>query len=534
MRATLEWSLELLPEPEQKLLGTLSVFAGGWTLEAAEDVCPDGGAGHDILDLLWHLVDKSLVLVTRRGGEARYRLLETVRQYASGRLRSGGEEEAARQRHALYFLHLTERAEPELSSAGQAAWLERLERELDNLRAALGWFRESGQRQAHLCMAGALWRFARARLEEALVLFHALGDERGAASASQVLGSIARELGNYARAEALHEESLALWRKVRDEIGEGRSLNYLGFVAWLQDKHERAKKLCEETLVRFRGLGDNEVVAWALISLEAPRSRPGIAAGRGCCWRRASRSPGSLATRRAWPGRSTNSASWRAVRATTGGRRTCCARAWRPTNGSATGGGPRASWKAWQKLVAPGETWSWRRASSTPPRPSATPSPPRCLPVSAPTARKAFPPRALGSARPSSRWRGPGRAMSPEQAMKHALNAQAPPLPAASASRRPPVEAPGLTRREREIALLVASGLTNRRIAKELSIAERTVDTHVARILKKFGLRSRDQVADRLGERRSHETGAGVPPSGPMRDFCFLAREKEARAWSFM
>ncbi|MGH3148928.1 MAG: ATP-binding protein, partial [Rubrobacter sp.] len=158
MRATIAWSHELLPEPEKELLAKLSVFAGGWTLEAAEAVCPEFDEGRfSTLDLLARLVDKSLVLVTGRGGEARYRLLETVRQYASGKLESGGEGDVVRQRHALFFLDLAERAERESSGAGQAAWLERLEGELDNLRAATGWFLESGQSKPHLRLAGALW-----------------------------------------------------------------------------------------------------------------------------------------------------------------------------------------------------------------------------------------------------------------------------------------------------------------------------------------------------------------------------------------
>jgi predicted ATPase/DNA-binding SARP family transcriptional activator len=316
LRAALAWSYDLLSEPEQKLLGRLSVFVGGWTLEAAEAVGAGSGIEEDeVLDLLSRLVDKSLVIAEADGdGVPRYRLLETVRQYASATLGSGGGEEAVGQRHALFFLELADRAEPELSGAGQAAWLDRLERELDNLRAAMAWFRESGQRQAHLRLAGSLWRFcylrghyeegrgwlegalargddapptvrakahlgagvltllqceydrARGRLEEALALYRALGDDWGVASASQMLGSIARERGEYARSEALHEESLALWRKLGDEAGEARSLNYLAYVAWLQEKHEWAKELCEETLARFRRLGDNEIIAWALIS----------------------------------------------------------------------------------------------------------------------------------------------------------------------------------------------------------------------------------------------------------------------------
>ena len=321
LKATLAWSYELLSKAEQELYGRLSVFAGGWTLEAAEEVCSGDGIEEDevwdsnptVLDLLSRLVDKSLV-VAETDGAPRYRLLETVRQFASEKLGSG-EEQAVRQRHALYFLELAELAEPELCGAGQAAWLDRLERELDNFRTAVGYFRESGQRTAQLRLAGSLWRFcylrgyyaegrgwlegalvdgddaptsarakaqlgagvltflqcdydrARGRLEEAMALYRDLGDDQGVASASQTLGSIARERGDYARSEALHGESLALWRKLGDEFGEARSLNYLGYVGWLQEKHDRVRQLCEDTLVRFRRLGDNEGIAWALISL---------------------------------------------------------------------------------------------------------------------------------------------------------------------------------------------------------------------------------------------------------------------------
>ena len=315
LKATLGWSHDLLSGPEQALFGRLSVFAGGWSLEAAEAVGAGSGIEEgEVLDLLSRLVDKSLVLVTGRTGEARYRLLETVRQYASDKLAAGGEEEVVRQRHAVFFLGLAERAELELSGTQQVAWLDRLERELGNLREALGWFRESGQWPARLRLAGSLWRFcylrghyeegrgwlegalateddepssARAkaclgagaltflqcdydraseRLQEALALYRSLRDDRGVASASQLLGSIARERGEYARSEALHEESLAYYRKLGDEVGEAQSLNYLAYVAWLQGKHARARELCEETLYRFRALGDNEIIAWALIS----------------------------------------------------------------------------------------------------------------------------------------------------------------------------------------------------------------------------------------------------------------------------
>ena len=316
LRATLAWSYELLGETEQKLFERLAVFAGGWTLEATEAVGSGSGLDEDdVLDLLSRLVDKSLVVAESSDDRARYRLLEVVRQYASEKLAARGEERAVRQRHAQFFLELAEAAEPELGGKEQVLWLDRLEAELDNLRAAAVWFGEGGPRTAHLRLAGSLWRFcylrglyeqggrwlegaltsengapspalakvylgagvltflqceydrARGRLEEALALYRDLGDDQGIASASQTLGSIARERGDYARSEALHEESLALWGRLGDEAGEAQSLNYLGYVAWLQGKYERARELGEEVLARYRRLGDNEIVVWALINM---------------------------------------------------------------------------------------------------------------------------------------------------------------------------------------------------------------------------------------------------------------------------
>jgi predicted ATPase/DNA-binding SARP family transcriptional activator len=327
LKATLEWSYKLLSEQERELLERLSVFTGGWALEAAEAVGAGSGieegrgsygpvSNPPLLDLLSGLVDKSLVVAEADGdGALRYRLLETVRQYATEKLAATEEEDSVRQRHAMFFLELAERAEPELSGTEQVAWLDRLESELGNLRVALGWFKESVQGLDLLRLAGSLWRFCylrghyeegrrwlegalatgdsapsparakaylgagamtfrrceyergREQLEEAVAIYRTLGDDRGVASASHMLGSIAGERGDYARSEALHEESLAIWRRLGDEAGEAQALNYLSYVAWLQEKHERAKELGEETLARFRRLGDNEIIAWALINL---------------------------------------------------------------------------------------------------------------------------------------------------------------------------------------------------------------------------------------------------------------------------
>jgi predicted ATPase len=145
LAATLEWSHELLGETERTLFRRLSVFSGGFSLEAAEGICTGGGIEEDdVLDLLSRLVDKSLVSVAEHGGvEARYRLLETIRQYGQEKLLESEETDYIGARHALFFLHLAEEAEPRINSADRSRRLERLEKDHDNLRAALAWSLEA-------------------------------------------------------------------------------------------------------------------------------------------------------------------------------------------------------------------------------------------------------------------------------------------------------------------------------------------------------------------------------------------------------
>ncbi|MBA2714724.1 MAG: AAA family ATPase, partial [Rubrobacteraceae bacterium] len=161
LRATLDWSHDLLPEAEQALFRRLSVFAGGWTLETAESVCTGGGIEREsILDLIGGLVDKSHVVAgSVNGGVVRYRMLEPVRQYAREKLEGSGEVDDVRSRHAAFFLTLAEEAEPELKGARQEAWLERLEREHDNLRAALSWTLERDEVEIPLRFGAALGEF---------------------------------------------------------------------------------------------------------------------------------------------------------------------------------------------------------------------------------------------------------------------------------------------------------------------------------------------------------------------------------------
>ncbi|HTM00986.1 MAG TPA: protein kinase, partial [Candidatus Omnitrophota bacterium] len=162
LRAAVDWSYDLLTPAEKTLLNRLSVFAGGFTLEAAEAVCSDDALDTlDLLDTLTHLVDRSLVVPEEAGeGEVRYRLLETIREYGREKLEAAEQRTAFRVRHAEHFLALAEQAEPELTGPGQAAWLHRLSREHDNLRAALvTWLEVEGPPVRGLKLAGALWRF---------------------------------------------------------------------------------------------------------------------------------------------------------------------------------------------------------------------------------------------------------------------------------------------------------------------------------------------------------------------------------------
>ena len=147
LRSLFDWSYDLLQEKEKLTLQHLSVFSGGWTLAAAEQVCADDGTGDgELLDLLTSLCDKSLVVAEQSASVSRYRLLETVRQYAEERLLERGSDGTVRRRHRDYFMALVEEAAPELQGADQANWLERIEVEHDNLRTALNWSLDNANR----------------------------------------------------------------------------------------------------------------------------------------------------------------------------------------------------------------------------------------------------------------------------------------------------------------------------------------------------------------------------------------------------
>ncbi|MBI4790440.1 MAG: tetratricopeptide repeat protein, partial [Chloroflexi bacterium] len=284
LRATIAWSYDLLSQPEQLLLNRLSVFVGGWTLEAAESVCGTNGLdASQVLDLTTRLVDKSLVIVEEQTDSARYRMLETIREYGAERLAESAEAPVLHRRHMDFFLTLVEGAEPELYGEEQACWFDELEREHDNLRAALErskteeWGKEPGLR-----LAGALWPFweirgymteGRAHLEAALARVEdAVTPTR--AKALVGAGTLAWHQGDFAHATSLHEQALAVQRQLGDRQGIAFSLNNLGVQYMDQSEYERAASRFEESLALAKEVRDWRTVGFGLHNLaEVERHR---------------------------------------------------------------------------------------------------------------------------------------------------------------------------------------------------------------------------------------------------------------------
>ncbi|HEX5504123.1 MAG TPA: helix-turn-helix domain-containing protein [Thermomicrobiales bacterium] len=301
LRAAIGWSEELLGAPERTLFARLGVFAGGWTLAAAAEVSSEQSEGRNALpgedfSLLtshFSLLEQSLVRAeTAAGGEPRYAMLETIREYAAERLAASGEEEAVRARHAAYYLTLAEEAEPHLRGPEQGAWLARLEAEGDNLRAALTWALEGGEAEVGLRLAAALAGFWRTRghhaegqrwLERALALT-ADAPDAARAKALNAAGAIAVERYDLARAEAWYAEGLALWRAAGDARGGVRALVGLGSVAFIRGDYPAAERSYREAAAWAREAGQTWEAANALTNLTLALRYRGVlaeAAARG-------------------------------------------------------------------------------------------------------------------------------------------------------------------------------------------------------------------------------------------------------------
>jgi len=304
LRSTIDWSHDLLTEPEQILLRRLAVFAGGFTLEAAEAVCSEGLKRSDILDLLGRLVDKSLVIVdmsARR--QTHYRLLETIREYAFEKLTESGEATSIRNQHLEFFTGLAERAAPNAFGAKTIKYYEQIDSELDNIRLAVEWAIETRQALIAYRLAAALFYFwynrslqgewferlrrvfsipdgnartperakalnslsffywagmtdvnPRLEIEEALSIGRELGDDHIIAQSLTNLGRNEGVDGNYSKARSLLEQGLSIAQKLGPEHKMEFILtnNFLGDVAWHQGDLKNARLFYEEGVSAFK------------------------------------------------------------------------------------------------------------------------------------------------------------------------------------------------------------------------------------------------------------------------------------------
>ena len=518
LRATLDWSHDLLLPREQAVFRRLSVFAGGCRLEAATAICASQGVeAPDVLDLIARLVDKSLVIVEPREGDSRYRLLEPLRQYAVQRLAARDETRAFEQRHAEYFLAVAEQAAPELSGRDQIAWLASLDGEVDNLRAALhnlaqwssaelelraaialrpyweargqlgegrGWLERAVARgradgaptrmlRDALFGAGRLsqWqadlRHSAALIEESVALSRDLHEDEAIAEELAWLGTVYRRQGDVARAVAALEESVSVGRRLGTSVGYASALTCMGVLLGNRGDLEGARRLLESSLTLWGRIGDLRWQAITLVMLgTVATGQPAITEARawlveGLDLLRAIGDPvfalfaiEGLAAVEIRDGRPVRAARWLGATEVLRHRL----------------GAERAlpNWRSWGRMLAAlteqlGET-------------------------------------GLTSALAA------GRGLQLEDIVSEAIQAPAAvtpgPEPATSAVSR-------LTGREREVAELIRQGYSDREIADRLSITVGTVGLHVHRLLVKLELHSRWQVADMLTRGRASTENTG-------------------------
>ncbi|MEO8738493.1 MAG: tetratricopeptide repeat protein [Casimicrobiaceae bacterium] len=276
LRALMDWSYDLLAERERALFRRLAVFAGGWKLDAAEAVGADGEVkDSDVLDLLLHLVEKSLVQVEAQG--ERYRLLETVRQYAQLRLDASGESEQARSRHLAFYLSFAKESTPKLLTPEQGTWLKQLDLERENLLAAHAWCeRAADGPQLGLELVDAMlnYWFPRGLLElgyrvtvEAVERPGALERNLARSGAVGSAGNLSYWTGRYDQAQAYGEESLAIAREVDNDTVASAALALLGNLSLRRGDLAIAREHLQESLALAQAVGDMYRVAWALNAL---------------------------------------------------------------------------------------------------------------------------------------------------------------------------------------------------------------------------------------------------------------------------
>jgi predicted ATPase/DNA-binding SARP family transcriptional activator/DNA-binding CsgD family transcriptional regulator len=567
LRATLDWSHDLLSGAEKALFRKLSVFAGRWTLEAAEAVCSGAGTEQeDVLDLLGALVDKSLVVAGAvPNGAMRYRMLEPIRRYAYEKLEESGEADEVRNRHAAFFLTVAGEAEPELAGQQQSVWADHLEIEHDDLRGAVSWFLDRGEGESALRMGASLWRFwyvrgyisegtgwmervlaegesvaspervkalegigwltqfqgnhqrARGTYEEMLTLSRELGDKGNIATALNSLGTVAVQQGDTKRAKRLLQENLTVIDNLEAEGDPATTLkklyafNLLGYLAIVEENdYAQATALLEESLALAREVGDPDRIGMSLANLGHPALLRGDYGRAKALSEEAlefadevgSASVEFAITARINLGlaalalgeheRAMGSFEEALVKSQDMGR---TPQVIETLEGMASLAG------AMGKAARAARLWGAAEAAREVTGILATT--PDELALHEPHMASAR--SRLGA----SAWEealAEGRAMSLGEAARYALSEEAdqPETPTAQDASAYDEPTENLTRREREVAALVARGLTNRQVAQELSISERTAANHVAKILKKLGLGSRTQIGELAVEDRSY------------------------------
>jgi DNA-binding CsgD family transcriptional regulator/tetratricopeptide (TPR) repeat protein len=503
LHATMDWSHELLSEEERALFRRLSVFVGGFSLEAAESVC----AGEDlepdeVLGLLSRLVDKSLVVVREVGGETRYRLLETVRQYGGEKLDGSGEETEAGRRHADFFGGFAEEAERELGGPDQARWLTRLEAEHDNLRAALSWsLGERGDPGSGVRLAAALTDFwfargylsegrrwlesavslaecattlarakalngagwlaayqdeygaAKAHIEEGLALYRELGDKEGIASSLAILGSVAA-MGQREDIPVadLVDEAILLKPELKDRRTLAQLLVLEGRVALARGDLERSVELWEETLALYREARDALGIVMCLTNIAL------LALAQGNYERSATLLREGLCLARELDHKTFVQYCIIGLASVAAGQNhpVRAARLWGAAEGMSETYGARFSHAGRAAIDYEG--------------------------------RLAVARSQLGEAVWIAAW-AEGRAMDSEQAVDYALEQEAAPDFTA-----PEPYPSGLSAREADVLRLVATGMTNAEVAEKLFLSSRTVGWHLGSIYRKLGSHSRTEA----------------------------------------
>jgi len=514
LRATFDWSHGLLSATEQALFRRLAVFAGGWTLEAAEAVCAgDGVAQDEVLELLAHLVDRSLVVAEESSSSSatmRYRLLEPTRQYAAQRLQASGEADRTKRRHTTCFLDLANAGDDLWRGPWELAWLERMDRDQDNLRTALQHTWEHGDLEAHLLLCIRLTRFWEVRgfLEEGrrwlerglthaetvspvlrmratgraaylashqgaydqlgllsdawFALARQLGDEAAAAEARDYQAYCLAVQGDVRSAATLVGQSLAFFRTRKDQVNLGANLMNLGWILLQRGDLQRARELFDEVVPLARAAEDpvQEAIGLAGLSFLAYSHGDVPTAAR------LARQALALVHDIGHPRYIGFALDLLGVIAAAQGQTERAGRLFGAAEGVLEHLHSHLGWR--EMILRPLHDRQVTAAQSGP-----------------------------AAERFAAAWAN-GRALPLEEAVAYASADDELPLTAAG---RTPAERGPLSPREREVAALVAQGLSNREIASQLVITERTAGAHVEHILDKLGFASRTQIGVWAAER---------------------------------